>query len=69
MSKRRKVALIVLVWIAAACLCALPSLWPAYGRLIRTGVYQYYETLTLGVLLGWWTGDVLGRRGGKVVKS
>jgi hypothetical protein len=50
-SKRRRLALIALVWIVAAVLCALPSVWPAYARTVVPAVAA--ESFPLGCVTGW----------------
>lgn len=62
MSTRRKVLLIALVWAAVAVLCALPVVWPACGHLVKTRAFQGYELEANGILVGWVTRDILGRR-------
>lgn len=61
MSKRKRLALIALVWAVAAILCALPSIWPWFHHLIGTAVYRDYELEANGILIGWLTRDVLYR--------
>jgi hypothetical protein len=46
-SKPLSIALIALVWIVAAGLCALPSLWPPYAHFLSL------EQWPLGALTGW----------------
>lgn len=62
MSKRKRWVLIALTWAAAAVLCALPSLWPAYGHVIGTRIFRDYELEAYGILTGWLTCSILGRR-------
>lgn len=62
MSKRQAWAWIALVWVVAAVMCALPSVWPAYMHLIGTRRYEDYQLEAVGFLAGWVTKDVLSRR-------
>lgn len=60
-SRRKRIILIVLVFAAAAVLCVLPSVWPAFMHLISTRVYETAETEYIGFLAGWALRDVWTR--------
>lgn len=62
MSTRTHVLLIAAVWACAAVLLVLPSIWPAFDRLISNGTARIYEREFTGFVTGWLTKDVLSRR-------
>lgn len=62
MTRRTRILLIALVWVCAAGLCALPSVWPAYAHLIGNRAAETLETEFIGFLAGWTARDVVARR-------
>jgi len=61
-SKRKRLALIALVWAVAAILCVLPSVWPWFHHLISTQTYETFEAEATGFGLGYMTRYVTTRR-------